>query len=273
MRPILFNTDMVRAILSGSKTVTRRICRDANKLTVPLSDTIDHNARTYTVEGINDDGITQYLAERRMPYAAGDILWVRETWAYGNIETSDFEARANESWFEEARFPVKPFGEYHVPILFYRADMDEKDARELCMRWRPSIHMPKEAARLFLRVTGVRVERLQESFFDQGDAPIKALQNEGIDIGDQCRQCIENYGNPCCNDLDPELEPDENGEDKNGGSECGMLDEVRSDFAKLWDNTVKPEDRATYGWEAHPWVFVIEFERISKDEALGGGRD
>ena len=120
---------MVRAILSGSKTVTRRICRDANKLTVPLSDTIDHNARTYTVEGINEDGITQYLAERRMPYAAGDILWVRETWAYGNIETSDFEARANESWFEEARFPVKPFGEYHVPILFYRADMDEKDAR------------------------------------------------------------------------------------------------------------------------------------------------
>lgn len=82
MRPILFNTDMVRAILSGSKTVTRRICRDANKLTVPLSDTIDHNARTYTIEGINEDGITQYLAERRMPYAAGDILWVRETWAY-----------------------------------------------------------------------------------------------------------------------------------------------------------------------------------------------
>ena len=81
MRPILFNTDMVRAILSGSKTVTRRICRDANKLTVPLSDTIDHNARTYTVEGINEDGITQYLAERRMPYAAGDILWVREMWA------------------------------------------------------------------------------------------------------------------------------------------------------------------------------------------------
>ena len=128
MRPILFNTDMVRAILSGSKTVTRRICRDANKLTVPLSDTIDHNARTYTVEGINEDGITQYLAERRMPYAAGDILWVREMWA-----------------------KVAP------DIYAYKADNDRQ-----VPRWHPSIHMPKEAARLFLRVTDVRLERLRE---------------------------------------------------------------------------------------------------------------
>jgi len=184
------------------------------------------------------------ICELRPSYQPGDTLWVRETWC---------DAPDDDPQYRD---------------FLYLADYDGTPTK-----WRPSIHMPKEAARLFLRVTGVRVERLQESFFDQGDAPIKALQNEGIDIGDQCRQCIENYGNPCCNDLDPELEPDENGEDKNGGSECGMLDEVRSDFAKLWDNTVKPEDRATYGWEAHPWVFVIEFERISKDEALGGGRD
>ena len=227
MRPILFNTDMVRAILSGSKTVTRRICRDANKLTVPLSDTIDHNARTYTVEGINEDGITQYLTERRMPYAAGDILWVRETWAYGNIETSDFEARANESWFEEARFPAKHFGGYHDPILFYRADMNEKDARELCMRWRPSIHMPKEAARLFLRVTDVRLERLREM------KPCD-IQREG---------CPYRYAG-----FNQEESPDYEG---------WMRD--------VWNRTIAPQESGRYGWDANPWVWVIEFERMKEE--------
>ena len=238
MRPILFNTDMVRAILSGSKTVTRRICRDANKLTVPLSDTIDHNACTYTVEGINEDGITQYLAERRMPYAAGDILWVRETWAYGNIETSDFEARANESWFEEARFPVKSFGGYHDPILFYRADMDEKDARELCMRWRPSIHMPKEAARLFLRVTDVRLERLREISEEQA-------QREGIRL--QHEDFI-----PAYHYRKAELPGD-------GWKTAG------SAFAALWNSTVRPQESGRYGWDANPWVWVIEFERMKEE--------
>lgn len=144
MRPILFNTDMVRAILSGSKTVTRRICRDANKLTVPLSDTIDHNARTYTVEGINEDGITQYLAERRMPYAAGDILWVRETWAKAAPDI----------------YACKTDNDRQVP------------------RWHPSIHMPKEAARLFLRVTDVRLERLREISEEQAQREGIRLQHE-----------------------------------------------------------------------------------------------
>lgn len=235
MKPILFNTEMVRAILDDRKSVTRRVVKPGH---LRVLDSQYHKEHPE----VPDKTLREKLC--LPPYQPGDTLWVRETWC---------DAPDDDPQYRD---------------FLYLADYDGTPTK-----WRPSIHMPKEAARLFLRVTGVRVERLQESFFDQGDAPIKALQNEGIDIGDQCRQCIENYGNPCCNDLDPELEPDENGEDKNGGSECGMLDEVRSDFAKLWDNTVKPEDRATYGWEAHPWVFVIEFERISKDEALGGGRD
>ncbi|MCG4526931.1 hypothetical protein [Intestinimonas massiliensis (ex Afouda et al. 2020)] len=239
MKPILFNTEMVRAILDGRKTVTRRVVKPQP----PATSVVRKRGCAWDWSFWADCDMGHLM---KPPYQPGDTLWVRETW--------------NGDWCDH---------------YIYKADGGSAKAAGYAAdpKWRPSIHMPREAARLFLRVTGVRVERLQESFFDQGDAPIKALQNEGIDIGDQCRQCIENYGNPCCNDLDPELEPDENGEDKNGGSECGMLDEVRSDFAKLWDNTVKPEDRATYGWEAHPWVFVIEFERISKDEALGGGRD
>ena len=128
--------------------------------------------------------------------------------------------------------------------------------------------MPKEAARIFLRVTDVRVERLHDSFTAQGTTII-ALQNEGINIGDHCRQCIESYGYPCCNDLDPELGFDEDtGEDKGGGSECGMLDGVRYDFSRLWDSTIKPADLPVYGWEGNPWVWVIEFEQISKEEAM-----
>nr|DAJ91334.1 MAG TPA: ASCH domain protein [Caudoviricetes sp.] len=189
---------MVRAILSGSKTVTRRICRDANKLTVPLSDTIDHNARTYTIEGINEDGITQYLAERRMPYAAGDILWVRETWA-----------------------KVAP------DIYAYKADNDRQ-----VPRWHPSIHMPKEAARLFLRVTDVRLERLREM------KPCD-IQREG---------CPYRYAG-----FNQEESPDYEG---------WMRD--------VWNRTIAPQESGRYGWDANPWVWVIEFERTDAEEDIEG---
>lgn len=112
--------------------------------------------------------------------------------------------------------------------------------------WKPSIHMPKEAARIFLRVTGVHAERLQNSFFKSGST-IFALLEEGVDIGEQCRECIEAYGSPCC--IDDE-------------SECGTLDEVLSDYSDLWNSTVKKSDLAKYGWAANPWVWVIEFERV-----------
>ena len=109
--------------------------------------------------------------------------------------------------------------------------------KQMELKWRPSIHMPREAARLFLRVTGVRVERLQET------TPAQAV-SEG---------CTE------CANFNPLLE-----------SRSQMLLEP---FMKLWNSTVKPAYIPRYGWEANPWVWVIEFERISKEAALGGGRD
>lgn len=80
-------------------------------------------------------------------------------------------------------------------------------------KWHPSIHMPREAARIFLRVTDVRVERLQE-IDDNG------IASEGLAIGDP--------------------------------------------FDELWDRTIKKADRALYGWEADPWVWVIKFERCER---------
>lgn len=224
MKPILFNTDMVRAILDYHKTVTRRVIKPA--------------AMGLTYE----DG----SPARKPPYSSGDILYVRETWCDPSGTGYPYLYKADMPMHWDAEDT-----ECGVPV-----DLKAED-----YTWRPSIHMPREAARLFLRVTDVRVEQLQDSFFKPG-VTILACQEEGISIGDQCRECIENYGSPCC--------IDENDGDDERECECGLLDDERDEFAALWDRTIKPAERDSYGWEANPWVWVIEFERITKEVAEHG---
>ena len=137
IKPILFNTEMVRAILDGRKTCTRRICKDANEYTVPDMDFYNADRRTYAVHNFADKEHMEQLstAERNCPICPGDILYVRETWM-------DYAGRT-----------------------MYRADCDKYRLESLKLAefsWEPSIHMPKEAARIWLKVTDVRVERLQE---------------------------------------------------------------------------------------------------------------
>ena len=194
MKPILFNTDMVRAILDGRKTVTRRVVKPQ-----PL-------AEVKTLYRKDDTNFwrthgADWWYEFRSPCVLGDILWVRETW--------------NRDWCDH---------------YIYKADGGSAKAAGYAAepKWRPSIHMPKEAARLFLRVTNVRVERLQ----DIDDDGAKA---EGANYQDG----------------------------KNVGWEEKMRRTAIDRFAEIWDNTIKPADRLRYGWEANPWVWVIEFERIS----------
>ena len=133
IKPILFNTDMVRAILDGRKSCTRRICKDANEYTVPDMEFYNADKRTYAVHNCVDKEHTEQLstAERTCPICTGDILYVRETW-------------------KEA-----PKGYY------YYEDWQKDDIADVT-KWKPSIHMPKEAARIWLKVMNVRVERLQE---------------------------------------------------------------------------------------------------------------
>lgn len=138
------------------------------------------------------------------PYQPGDILYVRETWC---------QPAANTYW--------------------YKADSAVQN-----ILWRPSIHMPKEAARIFLRVTDVRVERLQDM---PHDGPLK----EGI----RWRECPDGF----------------TWKDDSEISCCYTT--PMGAMRALWDSTIKPADRALYGWEANPWVWVIGFERISKEEA------
>ena len=208
MKPILFNTEMVRAILEGRKTVTRRVVKDMD-----IINGWDCESDGPTIAYIHQATGDSYPPTMPCPHHPGDILWVRETWAKSMAGT-----------------------------FMYRAD----DKAIMVERWHPSIHMPKEAARLFLRVTDVRVERLQD---------ITDYRAEGIHPSEACEEYFA-----VCGGCDPLNSP------------TGCDNEIDA-FAGLWDRTVKPADLPLYGWEANPWVFVIEFERISKDEDLGGGGD
>lgn len=202
MKPILFNTDMVRAILDGRKMVTRRVVKP-NGIFQGWSILGRDKSMIQTPNGFGfliSNGEKSVETLMYMPYRPGDILYVRETWA--KVGDKAYGYKADDIW--------------SVP------------------RWRPSIHMPREAARIFLRVTDVRVERLQD-IKERGKFNASA-EAEGF-----------------CNDI--------NLYDGTGKS-------ATKHFAEAWDSTIKPKDRALYGWAANPWVWVIAFERISKEEAM-----
>ena len=203
IKPILFNTEMVRAILDGRKTCTRRICKDANEYTVPDMDFYNADMRTYAVHNFADKKHTEKLsiAERTCPICPGDILYVRETF---------IQAAAHTFW--------------------YKADDKAWMSKDLL--WKPSIHMPKEAARIWLNVTDVRVERLQE-ITEVG------IQKEGVEV-------------------DP----------KECAGKFDFISELFLLFQRLWDSTIKKSDCDRYGWNALPWVWVIEFERCEKPEGV-----
>lgn len=188
MKPILFNTEMVQAILEGRKTVTRRPVK-----TQPDGELHRLHADSCFPGCFAEDGSGRVY---RPPYMAGDVLYVRETWARSMAGT-----------------------------FMYRAD----DKAIMVDHWLPSIHMPREAARIFLRVTAARAERLQ------------SISHEDA----------EQEGCWC--------------------DESGLAMPIDK-FAELWDSTIPKNPnkfkRYPYYWKDNPWVWVIEFEKISKEEAM-----
>lgn len=210
IKPILFNkqisTEMVRAILDGRKSCTRRICKDANEYTVPDMEFYNADRRTYAVHNFADKEHTEQLsiAERTCPICPGDILYVRETWK-----------RALNGYY-------------------YYEDWQRDDIADIT-KWKPSIHMPKEAARIWLKVTNVRVERLQEITEDGAKAE-GAIDNRGF------------------------IHSPEN--------EYDCIHTAQEHFIKIWNSTIKKSNLDSYGWSANPWVWVIEFERCEKPEGV-----
>lgn len=238
IKPILFNTPMVRAILDGRKSCTRRINKDANDYVVPDMDFYDSDKRTYAVHNYADKGHTDKLsiAERTCPICPGDILYVRETWEH--FECCCCEGDEHGNCYREPQQSVlnKSCGCY-----MYRAtDEIYGDAR-----WHPSIHMPKEAARIWIKVTDVRVERLQEM------KPVDVIKEGAYP---DCWDCLNTYGesgSQCCYGTE---------------EQCSQCDEVMMEWEKLWTSTIKKSDLDCYGWDANPWVWVIEFERCENPE-------
>lgn len=245
IKPILFNTEMVRAILDMRKSCTRRLVRFLPGKNPQWTGYIRNGLMLYN--GRNEPCI------KRAPYQPGDILYVRETWRVG----------AWDIFNQMIAFDYKDgtCGELtyiHDRELFDRlVNQSRNDARQAkCeyngadfvwekgkspCRWHPSIHMPKEAARIWLKVTDVRVERLQEITEEQACM-------EGTDPWDEA--CYENNGwHPTFSDPD-------------SGGDPNMID----GFHKLWNSTIKKSDLDRYGWGANPWVWVIEFERCKKPE-------
>lgn len=228
IKSILFNTEMVLAILDGRKTCTRRICKDANEYTVPDMEFYNADKRTYAVHNFADKEQMEQLstAERTCPICPGDILYVRETWEHFDCCCCEGDEHGNCYQEPQQNVLNKSYGCY-----MYRAtDEIYGDAR-----WHPSIHMPKEAARIWLKVTDVRVERLQEITVD-------GCHREGINI---------------------ETSAVTDGETLNRNHDFSL-----EKFEILWDSTVKKSDIDRYGWGANPWVWVIEFERCEKPEGV-----
>lgn len=211
MKQILFNTEMVRAILDGRKSCARRIVKP-QQLVGLLPDKCKNGVPEEFLKEkklmfkpyCNMTDIELINTAYKAPYQRGDILYVRETWCKG-LERYIYRA------------------DYSDTEKFYR------DGKEIEMKWHPSLHMPKDAARIFLRVTNVRVERLQD-----------------ITVEDALAEGMDKYIR-----LNGEL--DENS--------------IITSFIGIWNSTIKKSDLDCYGWNANPWVWVIEFERCDKPES------
>ena len=200
-KPILFNTKMVKAIMEGRKTMTRRVIRFTMADVYDFACGLGKWNESYDPHNPPQQLVEMYVRSiGKRPCEPGDILWVRETWAHPS------EA--------EVRNGADP------DVFIYKADSPLLPAAH--GRWHPSIHMPKEAARIFMRVKNVWRERLKDIYQQHEPGPDNHVTKEG------------------CNFL------------------CS--------FIAVWENTIKPADHERYGWEANPWVWVIEFEPCEKPE-------
>ncbi len=206
VKPILFNTEMVLSTLSGKKTSTRKLVEPRQFMEM-LPDKCKNATPDEFLKGkrmmfkpyCDMTDAELIMTAYKAPYESGDIIYVRETWM-------DYAGRT-----------------------MYKADCDKYRLESLKLAefsWKPSIHMPKEAARIWLKVTDVRVERLQEITIDD-------IRNEGL---------------------------------SSMAVHAGDMEIAIEEWKNLWNSTTKKSDLDRYGWDANPYVWAISFERCEKPD-------
>lgn len=191
IRPILFSTAMVQAILEGRKTQTRRVVKPQSAILT------DRMARSLGVQPPAQENPASIPCPYGQP---GDILWVRETWGY-----------YADTWGDANYF------EYKGSFTGINDDVIVSEPK-----WKPSIHMPFESARIFLRIKAVRVERLQ-------DISTEDCLSEGLSTTLREHDAVVH---------------------------------LSQQWEQLWQSINGPES-----WDANPWVWVLEFQRVSREEA------
>lgn len=213
MKPILFSTAMVQAILEGRKTQTRRVIKPKPDDGGLWND--DEFPRSINSELTGWNGTVDETGESKEfkpKYQKGDILWVRETFSVEGNTTRNYS---------------------------FKADLPEwMDAKGIA-KWKPSIFMPKAAARIFLKVISVRAERLHD-----------VTWNDAMAEGIQVKYDKDNPEQPLykfypCNDL----------------RDNTYLENPVASFCSLWKSINGLES-----WDSNPWVWVYEFERIDKSQ-------
>lgn len=230
-KPILFNTEMVQTILEGRKTATRRIIK-------PTYREDEGGFKIFTVLGTGERWAERVDHEELFfnptryvlpAYHPGDILYVRETWAFKccldcmDIAEDDSCMLGKISTIHEDKDSISE------GCYIYRADYPQPER----IIWQPSIHMSKAAARIWLEVTHTKIQRLQEMTLDE-------FLSEGVAIRPEA------YNDP---------------------DDAYMR--ARHIFTSIWDSTIQPQEKDKYGWDANPWVWVYDFKQCEKPESEG----
>ena len=209
---ILFNTDMTRAILDDRKDQTRRVPK------VKINSIINNSVVRFCNDGVELGWGIDGFIEEYSKYQIGDILYVRETFTFGKKEM----IRPENFWYIRNDLGNN---------IFYKADLNASfyDPDNIC-KWKPSIHMPKKYARLFIKITGVAIENLQD------------MESNSLTF---ILEGISSYkdGNPLNKYM----------------SNVKGSKEIKDEFKNLWNSTTKDKN---YKWDKNPPVFKYKFEVV-----------